>query len=278
MKQFILFFILLIHFSPQISSAQSTNWVTVILEIQNEFNQKINDAYVSTIKEKQFIGASNNGLLYFESQLPNQVLISHISYEHRIVDLNENGKMSSNKDSLFLIVILQEKSYDLIPVDIAAEENPLFYKKESAYVADYAFYENATLLLLGIGNQRILRLIDNRSNSLSELEVKGKNLKLLQDCFRNIHLISKDSIFQIHFTDSSFKVGKAFEKEKYENSLMNCKSAIGHTMMIGFEDKHQQDIRYYLKKDGIVGFLWNPSGHLQSRLGAESSLYRFCSL
>ncbi|MEQ8909839.1 MAG: hypothetical protein RIC95_11635 [Vicingaceae bacterium] len=249
MSRLVIFCIFFLFCCAQSLKAQENSWYTIKLKVENEFGNPVNDAYVFTADKNLFIGATRKGLVYFESQLPNKVSLSHISYQNKELKLEVNPENRFSHDTLFLRVRLSKKSYALSEVEIRAKKNNLVYPNEKAYVRDYAFFENTTLLLLGIGNKAVMRLVNVRGESIDELSVSGKQLKLLQDCFRNIHLVSKDSISQIHFTDTSFSLLNAFSRADYENSLMHCKASIGQFMVVGFEDKDKQDIRYYTKRE-----------------------------
>lgn len=240
---YLIFFLLYFLVFIQDAKAQDTKQ-TIELLVVNEEGHFINDAYLINQSNGNFIGVTFQGKISFKAQLPLKLTISHISYQNQTITIDS----LTSKALIEQKVTLKTAITSLEEVQIQAEKSDLAYQKKTAYVEDYVFYENAILLLLGVGNKRTLRLIDEGSSTLYEQVVFGKDLSLLMDCFNNIHLKSKDSIHQVFFTDSSFSLMKAYPIEAFNNTLDRCKASLNQNIVLAYQGENQQEIHYFLKE------------------------------
>ncbi|MEZ5196407.1 MAG: carboxypeptidase-like regulatory domain-containing protein [Bacteroidales bacterium] len=168
------------------------------------------------------IGTSTDKLGYFEltnnENLIN-LIISHISYENKKIEINTNSKIDT-------IVIL------LNPISIELQESVINANVENEISRDYL-----SVIDFNFINNNILILAKNFSNNNNELivtnsvfdtiaiircELLNSAKKIYKDCLGRCHVINRDSAYQISFQDSILYLKYPTLKTKFFEVLQDC--------------------------------------------------------
>ncbi len=241
MKNFYLLFFLLLAFCTAKSQNRSTIVKCLILD-QNQ--NPINDVYLLDADNNSLLGVSYEGLIIFNTSRNNLNLkSSHIAYQKKFIQVND----LLAKDSIELKINLEDKSFGLDVVSIRAEQTNLAYLKEKVNIEDYQFYNSTMVLLCGIGNNKELRLASSTGHDIHRISLPKKAKSLFRDCFNNIHVVNKDSVYQIKFTDTSFYLLPPYPKHSFDKTLGLCEASSNFNLILGHEGPFNQEIRYFIK-------------------------------
>lgn len=228
--------------------------VIVELSVTDKAQKPIDNAYVIETSQNSFIGTTDKGKLLFEQEnLPQKITISHLSYQNKIIELTSSQIQS---DTIKLQVQLVKKVFELKEVEIAAQQNNLAYQRKQDNVEDYEFYGDDILLLLQAGKRNKLRLINELSQTIYDLTIPDKAINLIRDCFDNLHVIYKDSIFQVRFTDAEIYLMPPFAIREYERTLKRCEAALNGGFIIGNYSLNGFETDLYLKPPEVDTFLF----------------------
>ncbi|MCD6345813.1 MAG: carboxypeptidase-like regulatory domain-containing protein, partial [Bacteroidales bacterium] len=118
---------------------------------------------------------------------------SHLGFETRSIQINENPNE-------VLTIIMRHSEQQLKEVIVVGDKVQYFFKEESFYVKDLEFGDGFIWVVgypekeYNFPQLRILSLAGDTKASL-ELSQQGE---LFQDAFGEVHLLEKDSIFQLY--------------------------------------------------------------------------------
>jgi hypothetical protein len=130
------------------------------------------------------------------SEYPAVLSISHVSY-HPAEIIIQSPVQSG------ITILLVPKVVEIGEVVVAGERIRRFLERQYFYVVDYDFMaDNVCLIGYESGNLargRIL-LMDPQDDTLAFEKVRNPR-KIYRDAYDNLHLINRDSIFQLYYQD-----------------------------------------------------------------------------
>lgn len=239
------YLVLSLAFATCISQAQQTA-TTIVIEVVDEKGVIINDVYLVVEPSNVFLGATSNGRAEFiATQNELSIRFSHLSYVNTIVKLE--GLL--NKDTVQKKVILQSKLFGIEEVSISSELSSVAYKNEAINVMDYEFYNNSILMLCGLGKNKQLRLASEDGYDITSMYLPKGAKEIFKDCLNNIHLLYKDSVYLVKFTDTSLFIVNPYSRYEFDKTAGICEAAIGKNIIIGRVGVHQQEVNYFIKPD-----------------------------
>lgn len=214
------FILLLLLTLAQISVAQNKN--SIYLNIKDiETNKGIGN--VNVIVKNNYIGTSSatNGLCKIITYtLPITLQFSHVSYKNKSITVNRKKIRDT------IIVYLVPKLLLLEQVIISAKRERVF-KQPKYSIMDFEFLDNQ-LLILEYNKSKIkefrLILTDNlfNINTIYKLPPHIKPISFFIDCLEYCHLITKDSAYQISYTDSQLSLNYPMDIDRFHKVLDNC--------------------------------------------------------
>ncbi len=152
------------------------------------------------------------------------LIISHVSYQKKEIILNQ---AANYKDTIRLGIILDENIELLPSVNVLSEKEAI--EIASRHIIDYIFYQNDIIFL----NTNIKgTYIEFKSIRTEIPEIKYPQ-KIQFDAFKNIHIHTKDSVFQIYINDSFHaKIIDVISVIKYNKHLMPLKAITENSIIL----------------------------------------------
>ena len=159
----------------------------------------IANASISLVTSKGVTSWTNG---YFEiniEEYPVTLTITHLSFHKREVIINSPVESGMN-------IFLEPKTVDLAEVAVYGKRLKRYYEKKNFYVVDFDFIDN-NICLIGFENKQLNKgkviLINSIEDTLAYLNVNQPK-RLYRDAYDNLHLITKDSIFQLFYNAPRF--------------------------------------------------------------------------
>jgi hypothetical protein len=147
-------------------------------------------------------------------------------------------------------VQLVPKSRMLDEVTVKADRTDTLQNDNPYFFLDFDFYDDFILALVNKGKKfNTLWLLDLNGDKITEKQLSIKAESLFRDCFGNIHLLAKDSIYQVYYNYRSLSLLKPYPISSYYNFLKPCECYSGTTYI--FKIKHYRNLKnsYYLYND-----------------------------
>jgi len=238
----IIFFILVLVCNWQNIFAQNQSQIVIYGYVLDSNNNPLSNANVIDTKTRN--GAYTNIDGYFSFKTKNNktiIKISHIGYK----SFSYNYKKSS-KDSLNIVVYLNVRYSVLAPVEISSKNTDIVYSKPNYYIYDFAFNKSNVLLLINHKKKNKLLYIDEDNDTLSILNT-NKGIGLIKDCLGNIHVISKDSIYQLYIDEDDFIYSVySYHFNSYVTQLTPCAASFDSLLLfVKYSKNNQSEIYYY---------------------------------
>lgn len=116
-------------------------------------------------------------------------------------------------------------------------------------VLDYIVYEEFVLTLYSYKSEKFLSLENSdaqpRNFSLGKLKAKS----LFEDCYGNVHILTKDRAYQIWIDDKLSFISNV-DLEKFNEILAPCIASIDSNFVISSYSNHQKKYTLAIKKNG----------------------------
>ena len=173
--------------------------IVVTGTISNEQNLRIAGAEV---RLGQLNGKSNSkGIFTFKvNKFPATLTIKHRIYN----DYLEVVRAPANKqDTIFLDIILENKSTELDEVTVSASKVIWVYQKKNTHIIDFALRDHEILLVCRENYNYFLRRLDSVGEKIIDFQIKKNPEKLYEDCTGGIHLVYADSVFELNLIGNS---------------------------------------------------------------------------
>lgn len=190
---------------------------------------------------------NGNFSLRISSSVANIIKFSHVSYISKSVPIDVIS------DTINLEILLQPKVESVDEV-VVTESNGPYYKNTEVVLLDYFFVADDIWLVIKKKNTYFLRHL----NRNQDYRLSFKFEELYTDCFKNIHLFSKDSAYQIYIIDAHVEIVERVSKNKFNEVLMPCKTSYKDKLVFEAYGYQNQSIQYFSidKKTGEKEILW----------------------
>ena len=185
-------------------------------------NDAVTNAYVQDLLTSKTTISNINGVFVLKTRAQaNVITISHVSYYSKRYRIDENVLRQAKNDTLFLEIYLNPKVEELQEVEVNTDIVEIVHKRQASTL-DYEFFGDKLLLLIKDKSHYALQLVNAQDSILSEKTLSIMPENLTKDCTGNIHLKSKDSVYQL-VVDEKFKLSfLGFTQETYKKVLAPC--------------------------------------------------------
>lgn len=192
---------------------------------------KTNDTIVYSSRNGNFVIQSNEHIC--------DVVVTHVQYESQQFTLTNLALGDTLKRDVKLR--LDENVFN--PVIVDAKIIKEVYKKENVSVMDFDFFKDELILLVKDQQKYALRILDESSGKLDEIDLWFKPIELKKDCFSNIHIVSADSNYQVN-VDERF-IYAAHSIEEFETYLEPCIAEFDNHLFMQIYSDNNQTLCYY---------------------------------
>jgi hypothetical protein len=242
MKKLTIIFLMLISF--KIVSAQGNQQITIIGSVSETDYSPIISANIFDLTSKTGVISDNNGI--FRLTIPRKPTTLRISFIGFAPVEKKITNADLKNDTIFLLVVLLPKIEELQSVEISSDRFELAYDKPKIRIIDYDFRPEGLLLLLVEDKDFKLRLVDDGSKTLFDLSIPQKPQSLYKDCFGNLHIEYKDSIYQIFFKNKGFALMEGLQIDEFYDFLLPCVAETENNLFFRDYGLHNQSVFYYL--------------------------------
>lgn len=211
---------------------------------QNNFSFTISDLKTkepipfsfTIIKGKTTSALSNeNGVVNIPCSDSDSLIIYQLGY-----NLLRTAKIDIEKKRS--IVYLTSKDVILDEVVVTSKQVDTFMYKNDVSFIDFEFYDDHILALAARGGRfNSLMILDINGNKLTERKLHFETDKIFKDCFGNLHLIAKDSIYQVYFNYQEIALLPPFHIRNYYAYLKPCECIHFNTYI--FKQKQYKDLK-----------------------------------
>ncbi len=191
----------------------------------------VNVTLTDTINRTQTL-TGKDGQFELEVSDKSIVKISHIGYT--TVFLNKQQFSEP-----FQIFRLLPFNHQLKEVTVSGNRLKKVIDDESENILDYLVYSEFILVLKSYRGQKYISLNDQKKTFDSFLLPDINAKKLFEDCFGNVHILSKDSCYQIHI-DTSLYIVDVNSIKRFNNYLKPCVAEFDSTLVFSSFTNHNK--------------------------------------
>lgn len=178
-------------------------------------------------------------------QLPITLIINSIGYKTKFQVIQESDTL--------LIIRMSDVARQLREVVIEADPVKCIQKDPALMAVDFEFYDNYLLLLAHrdfISPSR-LQLLDIDGAVIADLSVHRNAESLYRDCLGNVHLLTKDSAFQIYYDYEHLQLLYPILRIELEKSLYPCKLFLDGKLYLQYSSYKKLRNYYYESQEGV---------------------------
>ena len=171
----------------------------------------------NVVKNDSLIG--NNQHYYVLSvQKGDKFILKHSWYRDTSFQITE---VLTPSDTLIKIIQLKQKVKQIDEVIISGEKYQLLYEASNEFVIDYyPIPKNKILVLSKIGKNRFLKMLDENNKPEQEIPLSINPTELFLDAMGNFHILTKDSVYQLHLSDTLLLL-KGISLEVFQKNISN---------------------------------------------------------
>jgi hypothetical protein len=206
-------------------------------------NTPVNDALVT-------IGTSSTGTNskgYFTIKtdiLPDVLTASHREFADKEVFIN---LPPLGNDTIFVQVRMEDKHTELEEVRITASRAIWAYPVKNVHIIDFDLYHDGMLLLCYDYHQYLLRWVDAQNQPVFDLPVHERPRNFFRDCDDNIHLVYRDSIFEVAFRNDSLSLEEGITVSEAQKTIQHCGASLADKQIWRYWGPYNQSVEFFLK-------------------------------
>lgn len=203
----------------------STNNISI-----SDVNIKITGTTVGTTSDLQ------GNFSIISDKLPITLIFTHISYQNYYYKISEPIKFPIKIKMIPRIKMLSTVSVISGKIDKIMDKRPYD-------VWDYEIYEDKLLLLCFDITTRLV-LLDFNGDTVCSTPVKRPEM-LYKDCLGNVHLLTKDTAYQIYYNSKSIHLLYPNEVNLFLKNLKNCIFELNSKLYFKEYSRFEQQLNYY---------------------------------
>jgi hypothetical protein len=177
---------------------------------------------------------------FYIDTIPVTMIVSHLGYKTKRILLD--GK--SNSMTLYLDKDIQE----LKEVDILSNKAEPFFKDEHYTIRDYEIDSGRVYLLVYRYNiskeELICKNLEGDTVARSGI-LPFTPVSILKDCLGYLHVVGKDSVYQVYLRDKELKMVHAVGMDKFNEVLLNCVASTNQFLFFKKMVSFNQGVQYY---------------------------------
>jgi len=221
--------------------AQEYHFSGTILD--KETGTGIPNANISIVGTSQGCISSSNGEFSIKSDtLPVNMIISHVGYKSRRIWL-EN-------DPAPFTVLMEASVQTLKEVEIIDKNKPYPFFKDSKYaVLDYQADQDLIYLLIyrfNLSRSELLCKSFYGDTIVPSYVLPFKPAELFMDCLGYMHVLSRDSAYQVYLGKDSLRLIHHHSIEKFMATLENCAASTESALYFRNESRDHQVVEFYM--------------------------------
>ncbi|MEA1877303.1 MAG: carboxypeptidase-like regulatory domain-containing protein, partial [Bacteroidota bacterium] len=213
----------------------------------------------------------------FETDLtsfPAILRISHLAYHPLEIVINSSLQSGMS-------IYMQPKTLSIDVVEVRGERIKRYNQNNHFYVIDYDFIDD-NICLIGYENNQLSKgrviLLSQGEDTLAYLSV-NRPKRIYRDAFDNLHLITKDSIFQLFYNNPRFYLLYPVHIKKASVDLFQLKFVSNSKFLFKQTSGEGQSHEYFYidtinKTRESLKTIYNRDLYYSHRLSAQSAHYQ----
>lgn len=189
---------------------------------------------------------ANGSFKITADSIPVTLIVTFIGYKTR--------EVAVNKAYSSVTVYLPSANSTLKEIVISSDPVKCIQEDRSLMAFDFEFYDNYILLLAHkdqLSPSRLI-LLDESGRTINTLLLESKNAEsLYRDCFGNVHLLSKDSSWQVYYDYVKLQLLYPSTLRDLEQNLYPCQLYYQGKVFMSFHTFHDQRCLYYVGLGGV---------------------------
>ncbi len=199
--------------------------------------------FASVVLKGSDVSASADEKGFFEIRCPADrpatLIFYNIGYETKEV-VATPGKTP-------LVVLLVAKAYLLGEVDVVSKKAQVIQEESHTEFLDFDFYDNLVLALVNKGgNRNHVQIIDPDGKLVAEKKAPVNTEKIVRDCFGNLHLLSRDSSYQVYYNYVDIGYLPGYPIAVYNQMVAPCECHYGDLFYLKYKAYRQLKNLYYM--------------------------------
>jgi len=176
-----------------------------------------------------------------------QLQISFVGYQSKILKISKSQLKINQK--IDVILIRKVKTFD--PIEVSSSPVKKVIDQDNLLIKDFAFYGDSLVLLLkSPENGYFLEIKDESAENGVRFNLNFRPKYIEYDCFGNLQLIAKDSVFQFALVENEIHLIDQFSIKTYEDLIKPCATENSKYFVFESLGAHGQSINYtFFPKD-----------------------------
>ncbi len=186
--------------------------------VVDQNNKVLSNAHVVDIVQNTQVVSNSVGKFTLPVKAGSIVKVSYVGYSSQYINITDQ------KDTINVTVRLKIGAKDLREVTVTIGRMKKVVDQNSVNILDYVPYDHFVLALKSYKSKKILSF-EGTDTTIKSFDLESINAKsFYEDCFGNIHILSKDSSYQI-YVDSVLHIVSVSSLSDFEDILKPCVGA-----------------------------------------------------
>ena len=187
------------------------------------------------------------GRFIFETDSEEPLLsFSHVSYELEAVQLHL-ATLEKTDDNVYHVRILLRRKTVLLPeVSVKTNVPVLAYENKEIWVVDYVVNQTGIILLSNRLKENVVLHLNWNQDTLAKQRVAKKFDSFYIDAFNHIHLLSKDSAYQLYCDNETIHLLYGTTSYDFHAMLPPVALATDSVLVLKFYQTANQELNYLL--------------------------------
>lgn len=227
-----------------LSFSSSFSQIKIFGTVKNEEGKVIQGVNIYEEKQDKGTPTDENGVYEIELKKDTVRLeFSHLGYLKKVMIIYPKDL----KKKIFLNVTLKEKKEVLRPVEVNSSPIKTILNKDNLLIKDFDFFGDDLILLLKSPDRGyFLELRDEITEKTVKFSIPFRPKELEIDCFGNIQVLAKDSVYQVAIQDDQIHIADRFKMDDYEEFIRPCILENDSLYAFQYYGEHGKSIKYTL--------------------------------
>jgi len=179
--------------------------------------------------------SDEHGLIIIPLEANDTLVIYQLGYYIKKIATSDVTKNNN-------LVLLKSKIITLNEISIKSSKRDTLQANNNVVFLDFDFYDDYILALINKGGKHNSVLILNMNGvSISEKKLSINSETIFKDCFENIHLITKDSSYQIYYNYQHVNLLEPYSISAFNSFLKPCECYNGNNSI--FKITHYKKLK-----------------------------------
>ena len=212
--------------------------------IDKQTSKPIEDVYVAWEKGQMILTGSDGAFSINISKFPAKLTFSHLSY-----GLTEISLPKKPEDPFY--IRLDPEPSKISEVQISGERLRILTQHNDYSIIDFEFDKNYVWMLGYVDNQvnkQRLFLASPYGDTICTIPVKRVE-RLYRDAFENVHLLSRDSAFQLFSPGDSIELLYSSGRKRFDEIMGEIMCGFDNKLVYKIQSRYNLELYYLTSED-----------------------------